>query len=63
MSENEVTDVDVMRGLTADIVSGHIANNVTPAEQIPLSFIRRPTRRSPTSSPAVLSSMVIRGRP
>lgn len=31
--------------------------------RIPLSFISRPTRRSPTSSPASLSSMVIRGRP
>lgn len=31
--------------------------------RIPLSFMRRPTRRSPTSSPTYLSSMVMRGRP
>ncbi len=36
MSENKMTDIDVMRALTADIVSGHIANNVTPVEKIPL---------------------------
>lgn len=30
---------------------------------IPLIFISRPTRRSPTSRPASLSSIVMRGRP
>ncbi len=30
---------------------------------IPLIFINRPTRRSPTSRPASLSSIVMRGRP
>lgn len=35
MSENEVVAVDTIRALTADIVSSHVANNDTPAEQIP----------------------------
>lgn len=38
MSDNQskkVTDVDVLRGLTTDIVSSYLANNSVPAEQIP----------------------------
>jgi hypothetical protein len=31
--------------------------------RIPWIFMSRPTRRSPTSRPASLSSIVIRGRP
>lgn len=35
MSEDLLTSVDVLRGLTTDIVSSHVANNEVSAEQIP----------------------------